>query len=506
MDAAKEIEVLIRAKYPILYVVSWEERRVEQAVAKVCKDLNRTLHTWSITQGMRPPVNRTTGPVKPTTLPGELEALALVHESPEFTVFLLRDFHPYMKDNRVIRLMRDLAFRLRGKAQTLIVMGPTLSLPTDLEKDVTVLDFPLPELSEIGETLDKVTEAVKENANLNSKLKPLERELLLKSAQGLTLDEIESVFARSLVDKKKFDVEVVLEEKKQIIRKSGLLEYYPADQNLRDVGGMDLLKEWLDKRTSSFTDKARKFGLPPAKGILLIGVQGCGKSLVAKAVGSHWNLPILKLDVGRIFGSLVGQSEENIRRAIRVAESVAPCVLWADELEKGFAGIGGSGVSDSGTTARVFATFLTWMQEKTAPVFLIATANNVSALPPEMLRKGRFDEVFFIDLPGDQEREQIFSIHLKKRHRDPKKFDLAALSKATEGFSGAEIEQVVVGGLFCAFNAGRELSEQDILDEADAVVPLSIMMSEEIDELREWAKLRTRPASSGAEEIAAKKC
>jgi SpoVK/Ycf46/Vps4 family AAA+-type ATPase len=495
VNAVQEIETLIRAKYPILFVVSWEERRVAQAVEAICKNVNRRLHTWTLTRGMQPPVNRTTGPVKPTTLSPDLEALALVHEAPDFTVFLLKDFHPYMRDSRVIRLLRDLATRLRGKDQTLILTGPVLSLPTELEKDVTVIDFPLPEAKDIEASLDKLLDAVKDNPNVKSKLKATEKELLVKSAQGLTLDEVESVFARSLVEKKKFDVEVVLEEKKQIVRKSGLLEYYPAETQITDVGGMDLLKEWLDQRTRSFTDKARKFGIPAPKGVLLLGVQGCGKSLLAKAVAAHWSLPMLKMDVGRIFGSLVGQSEENIRKAIRVAESVAPCVLWADELEKGFAGIGGSGVSDSGTTARVFATFLTWMQEKTKPVFLIATANDVSALPPEMLRKGRFDEIFFVDLPDSKEREQIFQIHLSKRKRDPANFKLPALAKVSKGFSGAEIEQVVVGALYHAFDQDRELSQEDLVKEARSIVPLSVMMREEIDELRTWAEMRTRPAS-----------
>jgi ATP-dependent 26S proteasome regulatory subunit len=495
MKAPREIEVLIRAKYPILYIVSWEERRVEEAVAEICRGLNRTLHTWSVTQGMRPQVNRTTGPSKPSSLPGELEALALVHEAPEYTVFLLRDFHPFMKDHRVIRLLRDLANRLRGRAQTLILMGPTLVLPTDLEKDVTVVDFGLPSKEDISSTLDKVIEAVEGHPNVETKLEPLERELLVKSAQGLTLDEVESVFARSLVERKRFDVEVVLEEKKQIIRKSGLLEYYQPEAALKDVGGLDLLKEWLTTRQNSFTDAAKEFGIPAPKGILLLGVQGCGKSLVAKAVAANWNLPLLKLDVGRIFGSLVGQSEENIRKAIAVSEGVAPCILWADELEKGFAGVGGSGVSDSGTTARVFSTFLTWMQEKTAPVFLIATANDVSALPPEMLRKGRFDEIFFVDLPEENERKQIFSIHLKKRKRDPKKFNLPALAKATEGFSGAEIEQAVIGALHIAFDAERELTQKDLLKEVKSTIPLSVTMAEDIQELRSWAAIRTRPAS-----------
>jgi ATP-dependent 26S proteasome regulatory subunit len=495
MDAAREIEVLIRAKYPILYVVSWEERRVEDAVKHVCDKLKRTLHTWSVTQGMKPPVTRTSGPVKPTTLPGELEALALAHEAPEYTVFLLRDFHPYMKDPRVIRLLRDLAGRLRGKAQTLILLGPVLTLPTELEKDVTVLDFPLPVAAEISEQLDQVIAAVKGNAAIDTELTPEMREIIVKSAQGLTLDEIESAFARSLVEHKKLDVDVILEEKKQIVRKSGLLEYYPATDRLDDVGGLELLKEWLSKRRKGFTDKAKEFGIPVPKGVLLLGVQGCGKSLVAKAIAAAWNLPMLKMDVGRIFGSLVGQSEENIRRAIKVAESVSPCILWADELEKGFAGVGGSGVSDSGTTARVFSTFLTWMQEKTKPVFLIATANDVSALPPELLRKGRFDEIFFIDLPDTDERKEIFAIHLRKRKRDPKKFKLAELASRSDGFSGAEIEQVVIGALLAAFDEDREVKQSDLHHEIEASVPLSVMMAEEIDELRTWAKLRARPAA-----------
>lgn len=495
MDATAELEVLIRAKYPIIYLVSWEERRVEETVSKVCQCLKRNLHSWSVTQGMRPPVNRTSGPAAPGTLPGELEALAQAHEAPELTVFLLKDFHPFLKDYRVIRLLRDLAVRLRGKAQTIILTGPILTLPPELEKDITVVDFPLPSREDIESMLDKILEAVKSNAQIDSKLTKSERERLIKSAQGLTLDEIESVFARSLVEKRKFDVDSVLEEKKQIVRKSGLLEYYASDHKMTDVGGLELLKEWLEKRTKAFTDKARSYGIPAPKGILILGVQGCGKSLVAKAVAAHWSLPLLKLDVGRIFGSLVGQSEENIRKAIKVAESVAPCVLWADELEKGFAGMSGSGVSDSGTTARVFATFLTWMQDKTKPVFLIATANDVTVLPPEMLRKGRFDEIFFVDLPDKEERVQIFKIHLKRRKRDPSKYDLSEMAKLTKGFSGAEVEQVVVGALHLAFDENRELEQRDLVAEAKAVVPLSVMMREEIDELRTWAELRTRPAS-----------
>lgn len=499
MDASREIEVLVRAKYPILQIVSWEERRVEAAVREVAKKLGRELHTWSVTQGMQPSVRRASGPAKASSLPGELEALAQVHESAEFTLFLLKDFHPYMKDTRVVRLLRDLAAKLRGRAQTLILVSPQMTLPVELEKDVTVVEFPLPDAEDIGRQIDEIVEAVKDNASVDTSLTGEEREAIVRSAMGLTADEIESALARSLVEAKRLTVAQIIEEKKQIVRKTGMLEFYPSSSSLKDVGGHDLLKEWLKKRTKSFSDAARDYGIPWPKGILIIGVQGCGKSLVAKAVANAWGLPMLKMDVGRVFGSLVGQSEQNMRRAIKIAESLAPCVLWIDELEKGFAGMN-SGVSDSGTTARVFSTFLTWMQEKTQPVFLIATGNNVAQLPPELMRKGRFDEIFFVDLPGGLEREEIFRIHLSKRRRQPGKFRVKELGRLTAGFSGAEIEQVVIGGLNHAFFEGRELSFKDLKEEAENQVPLSRMMSEEIGALREWAKMRARPSAVRVED------
>jgi SpoVK/Ycf46/Vps4 family AAA+-type ATPase len=503
MNPVREIEVLVRAKYPILFITSWEERRVEDAIKSVCQKLNRTLHVWSVTQGMtawRPDGGTTQAPDRKSQLPPELEALAQVHEGSEFTLFLLKDFHPYMKDSRVVRLLRDLASRLRTRSQTLVLLSPTLNLPIELEKEVSVLEYPMPEQDDIEKQLDAVINSTKHLPAIDVNLSPEDRELIVKSAQGLTTDEIESALARSLVEARKLSVEQIIEEKKQIVRKTEILQFYPAESKMGDVGGHDLLKEWLGKRSKSFTDAAREFGIPAPKGVLMIGVQGCGKSLVAKAIAASWSLPMLKLDVGRIFGSLVGQSEQNMRKAIRIAESLAPCCLWIDELEKGFAGMGG-GVSDSGTTARVFSTFLTWMQEKTKPVFLIATANDVSALPPELLRKGRFDEIFFIDLPESKEREEIFTIHLSKRKRDPKKFKVKELAKLTKGFSGAEIEQVVISALNHAFFDGRELEYKDLSEEAKNQVPLSVMMAEGIDELRDWAKMRARPSARRTDEI-----
>ncbi|MCL4789144.1 MAG: AAA family ATPase, partial [Verrucomicrobia bacterium] len=291
------------------------------------------------------------------------------------------------------------------------------------------------------------------------------------------------------------DVGAVFSEKQQIIRKSGLLEYCATTESFANVGGLRVLKEWLTKRAVAFTSEARAFGLPPPKGILLLGVQGCGKSLCAKAVSNLWRLPLLRFDMGRMFGSLVGSSEENVRRAIAVAESVAPAILWVDEIDKAFAGSQSSGVTDGGTTARVFGTFVTWLSEKTAPVFVVATANTISQLPPELLRKGRLDEIFFVDLPSRDERQEVFRIHLTKRGREPAHFDLAALAEASASFSGAEIEEAINSALYDAFDVRGELTTQHVLHALAQTVPLARTMDEQIGCLRHWAEGRARNAS-----------
>ena len=261
------------------------------------------------------------------------------------------------------------------------------------------------------------------------------------------------------------------------------------------MAGLENLKLWLSKRSLAFSDRAAEFGLPAPKGVLLLGVQGCGKSLCAKAASSLWKLPLLRLDIGRMFGSLVGSSEENMRRAIQTAESVAPAILWIDEIDKAFAGTQGSSGSDAGTASRVFGTFLTWLSEKTAPVFVIATANDISNLPPELLRKGRVDDIFFVDLPSDQERREVFRIHLQKRGRNAADFNLEELSRLSDGFSGAEIEEAIISGLFDAFSKGCELNTEILKTGLAETVPLSKTMSEELNRLRSWAQGRARPAS-----------
>ena len=486
-----ELETLIRARYPIIYVVSWEEKRVEEALRAITKARGKKMYQWTVTQGMvLNPLNRDEATRDP------LAALDFIMESRDQAVFLLKDFHPFLTDTSLVRRLRDLTVALKTSYKTIVLLSPLLKLPPELEKEITVVDYALPSEEDLGLLLDSIIQSVKANPQVQTELTTAEREQLLKAALGLTATEAENVFAKSLVERRKFDVDVILSEKEQIIRKSAILEYYRTSDAFADVGGLDLLKDWMDKRTVAFTEKAREYGLPSPKGILILGVQGCGKSLSAKAIASLWKLPLLRMDVGKIFGGIVGQSEENIRKAIRVAESTAPNIVWIDELEKGFSGTQSSGISDGGTTARVFGTFLAWLQDKTAPCFVVATANDVSALPPELLRKGRFDEIFFVDLPDTPEREEIFAIHLKKRQRDPAKFDLPALAKATPGYSGAEIEQAVISAMYDAFNLDRDITTEDILAVARQSVPLSLTMKEKIDILRFWAETRARPASS----------
>lgn len=490
-----ELETLIRARYPIIYIVSWEEKRVEDALRTIARDRGKKIFFWTITQGMvQNPNHRDNATRDP------IAALDAVMDSREQALFVLKDYHAFISDVTVTRRLRDLTAALKTSYKTLIILAPNLKLPNELEKDVTVVDYGLPDHEDLDQLLEGIVQSVKDNPQVDTTLTEIERDYILKAAQGLTANEAENVFAKSLVEKHKFDVDVILSEKEQIIRKSGILEYYPFSESIGDVGGLDLLKDWMEKRTVAFTEKARDFGLPSPRGVLLLGVQGCGKSLSAKAIGSLWRLPLLRLDVGRIFAGIVGSSEENMRKAIRVAESVAPCILWLDELEKGFSGTQSSGMSDGGTTSRVFGTFLTWMQDKKAPAFVVATSNDVTSLPPELLRKGRFDEIFFIDLPSTEERAQIFKIHLQKRKRNPDEFDLHRLAAATPGFSGAEIEACVVEGLYDAFDEEKALTTEALVAAAHHTVPLSMTMRERIEDLREWANTRARIASSAQSE------
>ncbi|MBP6840463.1 MAG: AAA family ATPase [Kofleriaceae bacterium] len=492
-----ELDMLVRARYPLLYLVSWEEARVDGMLEELATQHGKHLLEWSVTRGLR----RTGGvrggaPVEAQRDP--IKALQAIEKLPEPSLIVLKDFHPYLEQPEVVRALREAGQLIKASFSTVVILAPVLRVPPELEKELTVLDVPLPDVLDLRDLLREIVQVVRASKKATIELTNRDGELLLRAAQGLTLAEAENAFAKAIAADGKLaaeDIDLVLAEKRQIIRKTGLLEYISSGENAATVGGLPYLKAWLTRRGAAFSDEARRFGLPEPKGLLLLGVQGCGKSLTAKAIANQWHLPLLRLDLGRIFAGLIGSSEDNVRRAIRIAESVAPAVLWIDEIEKGLSGSTSSGSVDGGVTARVFATILTWMQEKTAPVFVVATANRIAELPPELLRKGRFDEIFFIDLPSARERQDILRIHLSRRGRDPSKFDLPALAAAAVGYSGAELEQAVIAGLYAAFEERSDLAQHHVATALAESPPLSATMREDLGRLRAWAQTRTRPAS-----------
>ncbi len=483
------IETLIRARYPLIYVVSFEEGRVEEELCRITEERKKQLYEWSITNGLETPDGTSLSEFK-----DPIKVLEYILQADTNGIFVMKDYHPYMNEPVVVRRLRDVAHSLKTSMKNVIFVSPVLKVPAELEKEISVIDFSLPTKEEIEAIVKDIAQSIGNAEGLEISRTPELFQKVTEAALGLTAEEAENVFAKSLVQAGDFDLRIILSEKEQIIRKSGVLEYCHVNEDMKGVGGLDELKKWLDKRGKAFTARAREFGLPEPRGILLLGIPGCGKSLTAKAISSMWQLPLLKLDVGKVFSSLVGSSEENVRRAIQTAESIAPSILWLDEMEKGFSGLGSSGQTDGGTAARVFGTFLTWMQEKKTPVFVVATCNNVAQLPPELLRKGRFDEIFFVDLPSRKERREIFRIHLEKRSRKAESFDLDALSERTSGFSGSEIEEIIVSALYDAFDRGEDIDQSYIENAISSTVPLSQTMEEQIKEIREWAKVRAKKA------------
>lgn len=487
----EELDLYIRSRYPIIYLVTAEENRAERIITKAAEQTRKPCYFWTITEGFY-----NTSRFGDSTDPYVALQNILNHNEP--AIFILKDFHPYMEDKKVIRKLRDILFHLKKSYKTIFIVAPVLELPPGLEMGITPVDIPLPTPEELKKILLEIITPLQDMGKIKADLSEQLMEKVINASRGLTEIEAQNLYAKLIISNKAFDendLPFVVSEKKKIIRKSGILDYYGFVENMGAVGGLEKLKKWIQQRGMAFTQKARDFGLPEPKGLLLLGVQGCGKSLAAKATATLWNLPLLKLDVGKIFDSYIGSSEKNMRDAIRVAESLAPNILWLDEIEKAFSGMGSGHNADSGTSTRVFGTFLTWMQEKKSPVFVIATANNIENLPPELLRKGRFDEIFFIDLPREDERDIILRIHLQKRNRDPEQFNLPLLVDKTKGFSGAELEQLIISSLYNAFAVGRDLTEDDIVAEIEETVPLSTTYREYIDSLRQWASTRARAAS-----------
>ena len=488
----KRLDLMIRARYSLLYIVGAEEEPIEAVIAQVALQVTpaRRVLRWDLVRGWE---DNASGK---GSVMAALDRIGITAVE-EYTIFLLRDLHPALKypytdkNAPVVRELRNLTRELKRSKKTIILTSHALELPEELKEEVTVIDFPLPNVQEIDSLISHVVEKPQQ-----LQVSGLAREQLVKACQGLSRARIGRVLAKALAAKQQInesDIDGVLEEKQQAIRQTGILEFFNSRESLKSVGGLENLKQWVKMRQDAFTDEARRYGIPNPKGVLLVGIQGTGKSLSAKTIACEWRLPLLRLDTGRLFGGIVGESESRVRQMIQLAEAIAPCVLWIDEIDKAFGNIISGGDGDSGTSRRVFGSLITWMQEKTSPVFIVATANNVRILPAELLRKGRFDEIFFLNLPSESERQDIFKVHLQRlRPTRLREFDLEVLAKRAENFSGAEIEQVVIDGLYRAFGTfvngqRRDLMTEDILRSIEDTVPLAAIARSQIEDLKRWA-------------------
>ena len=489
----EELGLLLRARFTLMIVTTAEEDRAIRLILEQAEGASRPVLVWDIASGFVSPSN---GPVPAAADP--MTALDAVKALDGNHIVVLKDFHDFWADARIKRRLRNLAEELKFTRKSLVILTPIFDIPRELADDAVRITLDGPNLSE----LDEILAGLESTPGLRNDLTPDGRDRLLQAAIGLSANEALRSFSKAIVGDGVLnddDVLAVTAEKQEIIKGSGALEYYPATTSAADVGGLETLKEWIRLRQRAFGQEAREYGLPAPKGIALIGIPGTGKSLTAKAIGGMWRLPLIRLDIGAVFGSLVGESEERIRKALRLTEQIAPCVLWIDELEKALA----SGGGDGGTSQRVVGTILTWMQDKKAPVFVVATANDISSLPPELLRRGRFDEVFFLDLPTFDERTEIIKVHLRKRGRNPDDFDLAALANQSALYVGAEIEQALIDAMYASFNEEREVTTEDFSRALRSLVPLSRSQREQIDNLRLWlTEGRAQSASFNEREAA----
>ena len=482
MNFLNEFVLLLKARYPIIYIATNEEERIEYLI-KYCakKYVVRTYYSWDFVSGYQGNPNDTGFAAR-----NPLEALDLIDKlTPETaSLFVLKDYDNFLKDFSVVRKLKNLSRSLKTQPKNIIIVSSEINIPDSLKEFVTLLEFPLPSYSDIVEELNRLI------SSLQQEIEPETLNNIAIACQGLSLERIRRVLSKVIAKYGEIDASspnLILQEKKQIIQQTQLLEFCLNDKNISDLGGLDNFKDWLSLRSKAFSQEAIKYGLPYPKGLLLVGVQGTGKSIAAKIIAHEWQLPLLRLDFGRLFASLIGQSEQRVRKMIEIAEALSPCVLWVDEIDKAFAGAQSSG--DSGTTSRVLATFITWLSEKTSPVFVVATANNIDWIPPEILRKGRFDEMFFLNLPTREERQAIFEVHLKKYRPDLiQSFQLPLLGQLSKDFSGAEIEQVVIEAMRLGFNEDREFNNEDILVSIQNLVPLAKTKSKEIDLLKAWSE------------------
>ena len=481
MQFTKELALFLKARYPIIYINTLEEDRIEYAIRKNVKTtLNRSIYSWDFVDGYtNNPNNQGFAKRNP------LQALELVErltvETP--ALFLLKDFNRFLTDLSISRKLRNISRILKLQPKTILIIGSELTIPKELQELITILHFELPLEEEISQELKRLIKSL--DIEIESEL----FENLTRACQGLSLERIRRVLSKIIATYKTIDknsISVLLSEKKQIIRQTEILEYCSVNEKIDNLGGLNNLKDWLKKRKTAFSLQALNYGLPTPRGLLLIGIQGTGKSLTAKAIANDWQLPLLKLDVGKLFGGIVGESESRLRQMIDVAETISPCILWIDEIDKAFTNT--ESKSDSGTSNRVLATFISWLSEKTKPVFVISTANNIDLLPLEIIRKGRFDEIFFLDLPQEEERKEIFKIHLQEFRPDSwQLFNYSKLAQLSNLFSGAEIRQSIIEGMYHAFYETREFTTEDICFALKELIPLANLENTQMLKLQNWA-------------------
>jgi SpoVK/Ycf46/Vps4 family AAA+-type ATPase len=557
-DGLDRLKLLINSSTPIVVMETSEEVRAVNMVRSACAELNMATFEWSIADGLlrsgsnAPPVPQKIamharvdqaavltqggqGPTQTRTVlsPGSgeadrltravmsslgadsataaagnaiyntrepVQALANMEAMTLEAVFILKDFHRHMEDPVVVRRLRDVGQKFAANRRTVVITAPELTVPAELSHLVEYFDLPLPDRDRLHEIIRETFTRLSKTYTLKLRLDAAGVDAMSANLRGLTEEEAERAISQALVTRYALCPETVtdvIEAKKQLLRHSGMLDFVEALDNMASLGGLENLKHWLQQRRGAWEDAAREFGLEPPRGMIILGVQGCGKSLCARAVAGEWKLPLVKFDTSAVYDKYIGETEKRIRKVFQVAEGLAPCVLWIDELEKVFAGSGPDSASaDAGVSARLLGSFLSWMQDRKAPVFVAATCNNVTVLPPELIRKGRFDELFFVDLPNQAERKQIFSIQLAKRKRNPAEFDLDKVAVAAKGYSGAEIDAAVQGALYAAYSEKKPVTTQSLIDALGQTVPLSTTRAEEIEALRQWARTRAVPASA----------
>ena len=552
-DGLDRLRVLINSSTPIVVMETSEEMHAVSMVRAACSELNMATFEWSIADGLlrtgpngvleqKPQgrVDHRIGAQARTALSpssGEadrltrammasmgtegaaaaagasiyntrepVQALANMESMTVEAVFILKDFHRHMDDPVVVRRLRDVGQKFSANRRTVVITAPELSVPAELTTLVEYFDLPLPDRDRLHEIVHDTFTRLSKTYTLKLQLDAAGVDAMAANLRGLSEEEADRAVSQALVTRYALcpeSVTDVLEAKKQLLRHSGMLEFIEASDNMAGVGGLENLKHWLGQRKGAWEDSAREFGLEAPKGMIILGVQGCGKSLCARAVAGEWKLPLVKFDTSAVYDKYIGETEKRIRKVFQVAEGLAPCVLWIDELEKVFAGSGPDSASaDAGVSSRLLASFLSWMQDRKSPVFVAATCNNVTVLPPELIRKGRFDELFFVDLPNQAERKQIFSIQLAKRKRNPADYNVERVAAAAKGYSGAEIDAAVQGALYAAYSEKKPLSTQLLIDALTQTVPLSTTRAEEIAALREWARTRAVPASAAEADTA----